>query len=98
MKHVLLAAILLAGTEVRGQTYEASVLCPYMAEMGRLVMEGRIAGAKMHQFLDQLPEYKNDIDRMLEGIVLVAYSDIVYDPYDFALDVEVGCYRGMLDQ
>ena len=96
MKHFLLAAALLAGTEVRGQTYDASELCPYMAEMGRLVMSGRINGVGIGQFLDKLPAKKNDIDLMLEGIVVLAYADIEYDPYDFALDVEVGCYRGFL--
>lgn len=99
MKHLLLAAALLAGTEVRGQTYNPSELCPYMGEMGRLVMSGRINGVGMGQFLDKLPpdSKKNDIDYMLEGIIMVAYSDIEYDPYDFALDVELGCYRGLLE-
>jgi hypothetical protein len=99
MKHLILAAALLAGTEVRGQTYDPSELCPYMGEMGRLVMSGRINGVGMGQFLDKLPpdSKKNDIDYMLEGIIMVAYSDIEYDPYDFALDVELGCYRGLLE-
>ena len=98
MKHfVLTAALLLASTEVRGQSYDPVELCPFMGNLGAEIMEGRIQGVPEREFLAEVSGLTGEFGRLVRGVIDVAYSDIAYDPYDFALDVELGCYRGMLE-
>jgi hypothetical protein len=98
MKHfVLTAALLLASTEVRGQSYEPQDLCPFMADLASEIMEGRIQGVPEREFLAEVSGLTGEFGRMVRGVIYVAYSETAYEPADFALDVELGCYRGMLE-